>query len=632
MVIGCKLFATNDKTLVFKSEADVIRLDSCIYEFSEKATGPISIEDAVRYQKQGKYTYVVKAMPSYWMCKDGQWLYFRLINQSSKKLVLEINNAVIEELDAYLIEQDSLKTRLPASGWHAQVHNSVYHTYKSCYQLNLKPNQVYDLFIRVKRTQSSLKVPILIWTESAFLKYLHNENLKYGFFSGLVFFISVFSFAIFFYLRDKKFLYYSLYCISVLFWRVMIEGAGLEFFQNNLPFFQNPIWGAVFNMFSAYFAVIFLSKFVLTKKSPKWHFTFNRFTQYGILVLFSSLLINGEKPLVGIFLILYYIIVCCIVLNMVVSIWAGVKRKEANAYIYLVSVFPILIYVSAVSITNMLELSTPRYMYDSFLWMLLFEILVLSVGLAIDFKRFVDEKSIVLEALNVKQKESLLMQVKLQEEVIKRAEAQVELKNEKERISRDLHDSIGTDLSNIIYNIEYVKYEFADNKELANAFEKLSLNAKHTMGQLRSAIWVLNHDIITLELFINKLNSHIYRMLEDKPEITYTLITNEYNRDKVLPVLHVLYLYRIVQESLSNTMKYAKASKVKLSITLENNIFELIFSDNGIGFNTEEVLTKESYGLKNIKKRLNELKARFEIHSDKTGTEIKIQIPINDHG
>ncbi len=215
------------------------------------------------------YQYVTKAMPSYWMSNEGHWLHFKLLNQSTEPIVLEINNAMIEELDAYLIGPDSLRIQLPASGWHVPVNNRIYHTYKSCYKLNLKTNELYSIFIRVKRTQLSLKVPMLLWNENAFLKQLHSENYKYGFFSGLILFISIFSFAIYFYQKDKKYLFYALYCISVLFWRLIVEGFALAFFQSYLPGFQNPIWGSIFNLFSAYCAMMFLEKFVLNKQSPQ---------------------------------------------------------------------------------------------------------------------------------------------------------------------------------------------------------------------------------------------------------------------------------------------------------------------------------------------------------------------------
>ena len=53
-----------------------------------------------------------------------------------------------------------------------------------------------------------------------------------------------------------------------------------------------------------------------------------------------------------------------------------------------------------------------------------------------------------------------------------------------------------------------------------------------------------------------------------------------------------------------------------------------MFSDNGVGFNLEEALEKETFGLKNIKKRIQELNGAFTIDSTNSGTKISIQIPL----
>ncbi|MGB3946491.1 MAG: 7TM diverse intracellular signaling domain-containing protein [Bacteroidia bacterium] len=613
---------------MFLKNSTEVRLDSCIYDFAEREITSISIDTAKDFQKLGKFNYVEKKTPSYWKSKVGHWLYFQLRNESDKPLVLEIKNAVIDEIDTYLIDKNDSIIHLPAVGWSIPVATRDYRTYKNCYKLSTKTNEVYGIFIRVKRAQLTLKVPIIIWSESAFYNYLHNETLKYGFFTGLVLFISIFSFAIYFYLKDKKYLYYSLYCISVLFWRLIVEGFSLHFIQTYMPYFQNPMWSSFFNLFAAYFSMLFVKAFLFNDYYPKWLFVFNKYTQISILLFLIPLLMYSNQPLNSFFSYLYNVIVVSIVLNMILAIYYGIKLKDSNSYIYLLSIFPVIVYVLIVTVTSLFEQPTPDFLYDSFLWVLLFEIVILSIGLAIYFKKFVDEKSFVLEQLNLKQNETFTMKVKLQEEAIKRAEAQVELKNEKERISRDLHDSIGTDLSNIIYNIEYAKYQFATNKELLDAFDKLSINAKHTMAQLRSAIWVLNNDNITLDLFLNKLNSHIYRILQDRPEINYRLITVNENKSKVLPGKFVLNLYRVIQESLSNTLKYAQAKEITLNIHFENDNILVVYNDNGIGFIVEDGLNKETFGLKNIKKRVEELNGNFSINSTNLGTQISIQIPL----
>jgi len=63
-----------------------------------------------------------------------------------------------------------------------------------------------------------------------------------------------------------------------------------------------------------------------------------------------------------------------------------------------------------------------------------------------------------------------------------------------------------------------------------------------------------------------------------------------------------LMLYRILQEQVNNILKYADASKVTISLSIDNGVLHFVISDNGVGFDTEEEF--EGIGLKNIRSRL----------------------------
>ena len=64
----------------------------------------------------------------------------------------------------------------------------------------------------------------------------------------------------------------------------------------------------------------------------------------------------------------------------------------------------------------------------------------------------------------------------------------------------------------------------------------------------------------------------------------------------------ILGLYRIVQELVSNTLKHANASEISVQTNSDGTTFNLIYEDNGKGFNPKEV--KQGIGLENIKARL----------------------------
>jgi two-component system NarL family sensor kinase len=96
---------------------------------------------------------------------------------------------------------------------------------------------------------------------------------------------------------------------------------------------------------------------------------------------------------------------------------------------------------------------------------------------------------------------------------------------------------------------------------------------------------------------------------------------------KQSPTLLKINLYRILQETLTNVIKYAQAKNCTININKKDKKVEITIHDNGIGFNINE--TKKGIGLKNIFERVKELNGKIELKSDeKTGTLYKIQLKI----
>ncbi|MDY0407829.1 sensor histidine kinase [Paracerasibacillus soli] len=89
------------------------------------------------------------------------------------------------------------------------------------------------------------------------------------------------------------------------------------------------------------------------------------------------------------------------------------------------------------------------------------------------------------------------------------------------------------------------------------------------------------------------------------------------------------HIFRIVQESLSNTLRHANATDVKIEISQRNQELFVHIRDNGIGFDINRDKNKKaSYGLKTMQERSQELGGTFTIRSNKDeGTYIDIRIP-----
>ena len=88
-------------------------------------------------------------------------------------------------------------------------------------------------------------------------------------------------------------------------------------------------------------------------------------------------------------------------------------------------------------------------------------------------------------------------------------------------------------------------------------------------------------------------------------------------------------LYRIVQESVNNVIKHAKATHLDIQLLKEAHELTLIIEDNGVGFNINEMENFNGIGLRNIKSRIEYLKGTIDFDSaPNRGTVISIFVPL----
>ena len=90
-----------------------------------------------------------------------------------------------------------------------------------------------------------------------------------------------------------------------------------------------------------------------------------------------------------------------------------------------------------------------------------------------------------------------------------------------------------------------------------------------------------------------------------------------------------LVLYRVVTELLNNSIKHASASRIEVHLKKFDNILQLTYLDDGVGFDLDKVLQEEGsgMGLKNIISRLRSINGTYRIHSKKeAGTLVIVEV------
>jgi signal transduction histidine kinase len=198
-------------------------------------------------------------------------------------------------------------------------------------------------------------------------------------------------------------------------------------------------------------------------------------------------------------------------------------------------------------------------------------------------------------------------------------ETERQLQLDRERISRDLHDNVGGQLSYVLFSLEA---DEADTKDLRKAkSENLSSALRNVTSNLRETIWALNQDQLSLQDLSDKLKLYarnIFSYSDIKVKFEETI-----QNDIPLNPAFALNLFRICQEVINNVFKHADANELLIHFYRKDKI-EIIITDNGKGF-ALNADTQNSYGLSNLKLRAEEIKADLNIQSElNKGTQIKI--------
>ena len=88
-------------------------------------------------------------------------------------------------------------------------------------------------------------------------------------------------------------------------------------------------------------------------------------------------------------------------------------------------------------------------------------------------------------------------------------------------------------------------------------------------------------------------------------------------------------IFRILQEALTNIMRHANATSVKISLVNRNSNLELQIHDNGIGISSDRIDDKTSTGITGMRERINFLDGKFDITGNPNrGTVIKVTVPM----
>lgn len=199
---------------------------------------------------------------------------------------------------------------------------------------------------------------------------------------------------------------------------------------------------------------------------------------------------------------------------------------------------------------------------------------------------------------------------------------------ERERISRELHDSVSQMLSSVLLQLNEVENS-ASKRQVRSSrqnLEKVRELISSTMQEIREISQNLMPKVLS-DFGLQDALEQLKITLENQQiiQIDLDIFTIQTHYDKNLEIA----IYRITQEAISNIIRHAQANRVTIQLIEHEDMLQLLIEDNGIGFDQRLKQRSKGYGLINIEQRVLTLGGQVRIESNpNSGTAIIVEIPL----
>lgn len=190
-----------------------------------------------------------------------------------------------------------------------------------------------------------------------------------------------------------------------------------------------------------------------------------------------------------------------------------------------------------------------------------------------------------------------------------RVRKMVEIERMRVRIASDLHDDVGSSLTEIALQSDFLQTTDA-SAELKESVRNIGTQSRRIVSSLDDIVWSIDARNDTLGDLTDRMQDYINNILPDR-EVTYHFDT--LNMDEKLTVTMKENLYLIFKEAINNIAKHSNATKVDVRLKTDGSFFHLIIHDNGTDISQKR---KTGHGLRNMDMRAERINASVNFKNE----------------
>lgn len=531
------------------------------------------------------------------------WCRFIIHNESDcKDWILKIQQSRVDTALLYIVRENKKVERLPMTGHFQNLSERLVHSLPFAYPITIDKDVTVTCYLYTVRQYGRHAAILNIQSKEYFESYEYGFNIVLGFVSGMVALAALVAFFLFMFVRQRLYIYYSLYALSFLF--VLLADTGFSHAMLFFPFNQT-----VANSFTMIFyyaiggclGVFTIELLQLKKRGKHWQYRFGKILSLTLGGIALLLLVPALPPIVrwSLTSVSYYVAMLTnVYILYVLSISFNLLKKDSIILFYMVGFY----FTSMVAVWLVLAdfqiVTFPYQNKDIFYLTPLVEILCIALGIGIHFSRTVKERIHVQRALNRAQEQIITIQ-----------------EDERKRIAQDLHDDVGNSLA-AVRNMVIRKHDPQNiEKEIDNI-----------IYSLRS----ISHDLMPVsfdEFSLTDIIAHTVNKFKDHP--TLSLEFNSIGKPIKMRSLTELMIYRIINELITNIFKHSHASKAFIQLVYQEKSLVVTVEDNGHGIHQSQI--EEGIGLRSIRLRAEYIRATFNMESDDKGTLTILEAPYEEN-
>jgi signal transduction histidine kinase len=200
---------------------------------------------------------------------------------------------------------------------------------------------------------------------------------------------------------------------------------------------------------------------------------------------------------------------------------------------------------------------------------------------------------------------------------------------ERNRIARELHDTLEQDLAGITLHLDLAADCFHKAPgEARKALDTARKMSRHSMVEARRSVWDLRSHLLEQGTLSSALANAVEPLAGRSPAKVHVQVKGKSKRLNSMVEMNVL---RIGQEAITNAMKHAGATRIDVVLTYHADSLELTVTDDGCGFDEQTAAFAGGghFGLLDMKERAQLIGSEFKIRSQHGyGTAVEVQIPV----